>query len=304
MELNFDFGPDTINRKPAETTTQPQVVQQTPFDQDERFSLIKAELSFAEISDKLTAMRDNAISIDVKDAESNNTAMEMLVQCRALIKAADKAKQGIAAYKVASRFKNGVDTFVREKLRKPIEQMERILNPKIGSYQKAQAELQRRIDQKNAEIERKRVEEETKKREKEAQKEHEKKLKEAEELQAKLNKEADKEGVDRVQVNTPEFVEPEIITPSAVTPITRKTEAIKTDQGKATVKSRWTCIVFDADKVPREYCQPNQRALDAAVETGIRKINGCKIEEIFVSTVRMSSRRPQAPFGADDRAIL
>ena len=49
--------------------------------------------------------------------------------------------------------------------------------------------------------------------------------------------------------------------------------------------------------MPREYCQPNQKVLDAAVEAGIRKINGCKIEEVFEAAVRMSSKRTQVPFG-------
>lgn len=303
MKLNFDFGSNTVNRKSqniisliqgdkidsSRITTE--VVQQTPFDQDERFSLIKAELSFVDIKDKLVLMRKNAVDIDVKDAISNKTAMEMLVQCKALIKKADKAKQGIPAYSAAAKFKSGVDTFIREQLKKPIEKIERLINPKIGSYQKGQAELQRRIAQKAAQEEAKRVAEMAKKAEEIAQKEHEQKMKDAEELQKQLNEEADKAGVDRVQVDVPEFEASEIIAPSEIAPIVKQTEKVITTQGTNTIKSKWVCIVEDADKVPREYCQPDQKALDIAVENGIRSINGCKIEEIFEAKVRMSSSR-------------
>lgn len=298
MELNFDFGPDTVNRKPAETVS-PQIVQQTPFDQDERFSLVKAELSFVAIKDKLALMHKNAHAIDVKDVESNNTAMEMLVQCRAFIKSADKTKDNIPAYKIAAKFKSGVDTFIREQLRKPIEKIESLIKPKVGSYQKAQAELQRRIEQKNAEIERKRVEAENKKIKEAALKAHEKKVKKDEALQQKLNKEADKAGVERVQVDTPEFEEPEAVEPSAITPIVKQTEKVTTAQGTNVIKPRFVCIIIDPDKVPREYCQPNQKALDTAVEAGARSINGCKIEEKFEAKVRISSVKKSQMFGDD-----
>ena len=299
--LNFDFtiinsddiAKPTLGDVDTGHNIATEVVQQTPFDQDERFSLVKAEQSFTVIKNKLSIMYKNAVALDIKDSDTNTTAMEMLVQCRALIKATDKAKKGIPAYNAAAKFKSGVDTFIREQLKKPIEKIERLINPKIGSYQKAQAELQRRIDQKNAEIERKRVEEETKKAEEIARKAYKKKLEEDAALQKKLNKEADVAGVERVKVDTPEFIEPETIVPSIITPIVKQTEKVMTDQGKATVKSKWICIIINPDKVPRGYCQPNQKSLDAAVEAGARQINGCRIEEKFEPKVRLSSAKKQ-----------
>jgi len=310
LNFNFDTGvPETSDSDIKKMSTvdkefsrpSPELVNQTPFDRDERFSLIKAESSFVEIKNTLLSMHKNAQTIDVKDPISNNTAMEMLVQCKALVKMADKIKNNIPAYNAAAEFKSGVDTFVREQLRKPIEKIESLINPKVSSYQRAQAELQRRIAQKQAEEEAKRIAEEVKKAEAEAKRIYEQKLKDAEELQKRLNKEADKAGVERVHVETPEFIEPEVsIAPSLVTPIVKQTEKVTTDQGKATVTSKWVCVVIDSDKVPREYCMPDQKALDNAVESGIREISGCKIEEKFEAKVRMSSKRSGNPFGSDN----
>jgi len=310
LNFNFDTGVpeksnsdikkiNIVNTESYQPT--PEIVSHTPFDRDERFSLIKAESSFVEIKNTLLSMHKNAQTIDVKDPISNNTAMEMLVQCKALVKMADKIKNNIPAYKTAAEFKSGVDTFVREQLRKPIEKIESLINPKVSSYQRAQAELQRRIDQKAAEAESQRIAAATKIAEAEAKRIYEQKLKDAEELQKRLNKEADKAGVERVHVETPEFIEPEIsIAPSLVTPIVKQTEKVTTDQGKATVTSKWVCVIVNPDKVPREYCMPDQKALDNAVESGIREISGCKIEEKFEAKVRMSSKRSVSPFGSGD----
>jgi len=308
MSLNFDFGddnigkPDTANRK-GRNETNAQVVNQTPFDQDERFSLVKAELSFVAIKNKLADMDKKAKALEVKDDNTNATAMEMLVQCRALIKATNKAKTGIPAYSAAAKFKSGVDTFIRDQLRKPIEKIERLINPKVGSYQKAQAELRRRIEQKKADEERERIAKETKEAEEKAEKAHAKKLKEDAELQERLNKEADDAGVERVKVDTPELVVPETIIPSTVTPIIKKTEKISTKQGTSVIKARWICKVNEPDKVPREHCVPDQKSLDVAVEAGAREIPGCYIYEKFEAKVRISSKRPSFSggniFGSD-----
>lgn len=297
MPLNFDFSSNRTAANssfvPPATTKEPEaeVVNQTPFDQDERFSLVKAELSFVAIKDKLFEMDKKAKALDVKDDGTNTTAMEMLVQCRALVKVTDKAKEGIPAYIAAAKFKSGMDTFIREGIKKPIERIERLINPKVGSYQKAQAELKRRIAQKEAKEEADRVAKTAKEANEKAKKELEKKTKEAEELQKKLNKEADKAGVLRVQVNMPEIEIPEVVAPSGVAPIVKQTEKVKTGQGTSTIKSSWVCVVEDPFKVPRKYCVPDQKLLDVATEGGTREIPGCRIEEKFEAKVRISSKR-------------
>jgi len=42
----------------------------------------------------------------------------------------------------------------------------------------------------------------------------------------------------------------------------------------------WTGTVVDAGQVPREYCVPNQKAIDKAVAAGIREIPGVEIKEV------------------------
>lgn len=299
VPLNFDFGdvppPDTEVK-----FTKPEIVNQTPFDQDERFSIVKAEQSFVTIKNKLLTMSARAKLLDVKDDATNTVAMEMLVQCKALVKTADKHRKDIPAYKVASEFKSGVDTFIREQLKKPIEKIEKLINPKVSSYQKAQAELQRRIERKKAIEESERIAIETREAEEKAQIEYDRKVKEAQELQEKLNKDADTAGVERVQVDIPEPEDPEVVIPSCVAPIIKRDEKVTTDQGKATVASKWVCKIITPDKVARVYCEPSQRILDEVVAAGEREIQGCSIEEVFEAKVRMSSKRRQSPFGGED----
>ena len=303
MDLNFNFDSgvsDTVEDHIDTETIEPEIVNHTPFDKDDRFSIVKAEQSFAVIKNQLDTMGIKAKVLEVKDNDTNTTAMEMLVQCRALVKASGNARKSIPAYKTASEFKSGVDTFIREQLKKPIEAIERLINPKVSSYQKAQAELQRRIEQKKAAEEADRIAEATKKATEEADRIYKQKIKDAEELQQSLNKEADGAGVERVQVNVPEFEEPETVIPSGIAPIVKQTEKVKTGQGSSTIKSSWVCIVDEPLKVPRKYCTPSQKLLDAAVEEGERNIPGCRIEEKFEAKVRMSSKRTDNIFGSDE----
>lgn len=84
-------------------------------------------------------------------------------------------------------------------------------------------------------------------------------------LQAKIDAEAKAMGTD----TTP------IIMPKAAAP----TSIVRTEEGKATLNTRWVCVVDDLALVPREYCEVSQPLLNAAVRKGIRNIPGCTIKE-------------------------
>lgn len=45
----------------------------------------------------------------------------------------------------------------------------------------------------------------------------------------------------------------------------------------AQIREVWTFEVTDAEALPEVYKMPNEKALKAAVQSGIRKINGCRI---------------------------
>ena len=62
--------------------------------------------------------------------------------------------------------------------------------------------------------------------------------------------------------------------------------ATRTSEGSSFAKFKWTCKVVDPDKVPREYCEPSQKLLDAAMKGGLRSIEGCVIDQEPIINVR------------------
>ena len=127
-----------------------------------------------------------------------------------------------------------------------LDEAERITKQKIGQHQ-ARVELERRKQEELA-------------------------RKAADELQKKINAEAKKSGVEAPQVVAP------------VIPVAQK--VVRTENGASYQVKRWICTVINPAEVPREYCEPSKRLLDDAVKMGVRKLPGCKIEEISETRFR------------------
>jgi DNA-binding protein H-NS len=105
--------------------------------------------------------------------------------------------------------------------------------------------------------------------------EEEKKMQQAiAKRQVEMDKAAKKAGVERV------------VLPDALVPVER--ESIRTDTGSVSYKPVWVAKIVDPALVPREYCSPDQKKIDAAVDAGIRTIAGVEIKEEMKS--RWSSR--------------
>jgi len=122
-------------------------------------------------------------------------------------------------------------------------------------------ELKKKQAMGHAEIRRQQAEKEAKMR------------KEAEALQKKLDKEAKAGGYEAPQV--PEMVSPE------------PKKAVRTESGaSSSYKTKWKAKIKDPEKVPREYCSPDMKKLQYAVDNGIRKIDGCVIEEEIIPIQR------------------
>jgi len=96
--------------------------------------------------------------------------------------------------------------------------------------------------------------------------------KETEKLQKKLDREAEKKGLDPVQLPTP-------IIPKTP-PITR------TETGTAFTKKYWTFKIVDEAQIPREYLVASDIKIRDAIKAGIREIIGIEIFEQESLTVR------------------
>ena len=299
MELNFNFDKKETDNKID--VKEPEVVEKTPFD---HFNIEAAKVNFVDFEDQLSKMNKKASELKINDAKQLETAMQMLVQCKTILRRAEDAKNALPEFNVARQFKNGVDKFIREKLKKPIGLLEGIIRPKVSSYQQAQAEIERRIAQKKAEEDAKIAKEEAERLQKEADEKHKKEVEEAAALQEKLNKQADDANVDRVDVPIPEKPEEEepIIDPPA--PVVEKTDKVKTDDGSAKVESTWICEIVEPGKVPRQYCMPDQKVLDRVVkDDGVREVAGCKIYESFETKVRLAHQTKQTSLLDDGKEM-
>ena len=58
-------------------------------------------------------------------------------------------------------------------------------------------------------------------------------------------------------------------------------------EGAAYTKDKWKVRIIDPDKVPREYCDPSMKKLNAAVKGGARHIDGCEIYEDLELNVKV-----------------
>lgn len=83
----------------------------------------------------------------------------------------------------------------------------------------------------------------------------------------------------------PAPVAPVYVPPAAVKDVARIVSAVTGN--KASVSTKWVGVVTDQALVPRQYMMVNQKAIDAAVSGGVRKIDGVDIHE----TARTSIRR-------------
>ena len=299
MKLNFDFGEKKEPEKPVEEK-KPEIVDRTPFD---HFDIEAAKVHFVDFEDQLSKMNKKASELKISDDKQLEIAMQMLIQCRTIVRRAEDAKDALPAFKVAKQFKNGVDKLIRERLKKPIGLLEDIIKPKVNSYEQAQAEIKRRIAQKKADEDAKLAKEEADRLKKEAEEKHAKEVEEAAALQEDLNKQADEAKVDRVTVPIPEKPEEEesIIEPPA--PVVEKTDKVKTDTGSAKVESTWICEIVDLMKVPTVYRVVDQKLLDIAVKNGAREIPGCKIYESFETKVRLAHQTKQTSLLDDEKEM-
>ena len=91
-------------------------------------------------------------------------------------------------------------------------------------------------------------------------------------LQADLNKEAEKSGVDAPQVQAK--------------PLPKVSTIVRTEEGTSFWKDNWIGEITDPAQVPTKYCSPDQKKINAAVKQGVREIPGVLIENRKIKSYR------------------
>ena len=289
-QFNFDFSTYGDQEKPVEKEPAKvaEVVETTPFD------LVKVSKheSFLKLKTKISEMEIKAKDLVIKTEADRDTALQMRIQLRAFVDSAAQIKDRLPGFSVAAKFKRGVDKFLRETFKQPVARIDSLIVPKITFYSQTQAKLQKQIDDKAAKDAAVIAEANAKKDADEKAATDQKNRDDAIALQGELNLKADNAGVDRVAVPIPpEVPEPESIPVPLEAPAIQVSKKITADHGSAKIEPVWRCLIETPNSVPVEFCSPDQKKLDAAVEAGVRKIPGCKIEESFDQKIRLSRKK-------------
>jgi len=192
---------------------------------------------FAKYKPQLTDLEKQAKELEVKDQGTFQIAIDGAGTAKNLIKAIDGRKAEITApYREFNNQVNNAAKFFTEPLKRIADSFSR----KSGDYQ-YQLDLARRRQEKA-------IEEANRK------------------LQADLDKQAKKDGVDAPTVTPVKPAKPENV--------------IHTEGGHSQhLRKQWVGEIEDPEKVPREYCSPDQRLINNAVKMGVREIPGVKIFE-------------------------
>ena len=74
-----------------------------------------------------------------------------------------------------------------------------------------------------------------------------------------------------------------VVAPVAI----EKPTITRTAEGAAFTKDKWKCRITNPDLVPRQFCAPVQKLLDAEVKAGVRQIDGCEITEELELNVKI-----------------
>jgi hypothetical protein len=227
---------EALEPKPKKKTPPPAIAK--------GLDLEAAKKRFAYVHQEIDKLKTDAEVAVVQDESGLKAAVSMTKAVKELDKKITaQRKETIAA---ADKFVRTVNTFCRDFTSK-LQTIEKTLKKKIGDYQYRQ-ELARR------EAERKAQEE-------------------ARKLQEDLDKEAEKKGVEKVEVTTPVMPKQDLVA---------RTE----DGASAHIRMEWTVDVINEDEVPREYCSSDSSKLKAAAKAGVREIRGCKIYEKPIPVIR------------------
>jgi uncharacterized radical SAM superfamily Fe-S cluster-containing enzyme len=183
-------------------------------------------------------------ALEVIDDETKTLAVSLIGDAKRFIKIVDKRQDEII--EAPKRWMAAVKN-IASVLAKPLQEAAVSGALKVSTYN-SKVELARREAEKKAQ-------------------------EEAAKLQAKINKQAEKKGVEAPVVPVP------VIPPASTT--------TKTDTGTTAYEvKRWIAIVHQSAEVPREYCSPDMKLINEAVKNGVRTIPGVEIKEISETRFR------------------
>lgn len=212
------------------------------------FNVDDVKIALTNYQNRLIDLTQQAKEFKVIDDDTKTKAVESMGMLRQLSKNL-KSRQNVLLSKYEEYIK-GVKGFIKSFVDPAEKEGINALKKSIGDYDTAQIIAKRKQDEEEA-IARKKLQEE-------------------------LDKQADKAGVERVQL------------PDAPTNTEKEPMRTRSETGALlSTKLVWKGVIVDPDKVPRYYCTPDQKLINEAVKNGIREIAGVEIKEVPQSILRV-----------------
>jgi uncharacterized membrane protein YqiK len=77
-----------------------------------------------------------------------------------------------------------------------------------------------------------------------------------------------------------------IVAPTVVVEVAQPENVVRTNEGSSFTTTRWKAILIDINLVPREFLMVNDKAVNKAVDGGMRNIPGFEIKEVSATSLR------------------
>lgn len=246
-----------------------------------KLSITPISLNLVPFEQEVVLYRAKANSIIINDIASLIEAVEVKNQSKLLKNKLEKMRVDARA-PYLEHLKNIQNIF--KILQDPLEECEDIINKKQGAYDH-QLLLERRRKEAEAREEQRQRQAELDEEARVQRMEAERKAREAAE---KLKSEQDVATMAALEKEiAEETAAAQAPSPQMAPIVAEKPEVIRTAHGSSWTQFKWVCRVVESDRVPREYCEPVQKLLDAATKGGIRQIDGCVIEEVAIPKTRV-----------------
>jgi len=242
IDFNAALGTGTADDEGSRSRTA-YIVDQFPALPDFKGQVAAFRAGLAWVDDAIAEMTAEATALVVQDEATNVTAVEMAGQGKKLWKRIEEIRKRATAE--PNDFIKAVNGLAKS-YQTRFEQVENGLKSKISQYQ-SRIELERRKAEELA-------------------------RKAALELQAKLDAEAKKAGVESVKIEAPVIPKQETVT--------------RTQDGSSYQVKSWVFEVEDETRVPREYLVVDGKKLRDAVGAGVRQIPGVRIFEQTETRIR------------------
>ena len=290
--MNKDDGLFALDLETEPEAMEPQMVEALSVPTTPKMDIQPVALSLVPYENLVKLMVQEAREITVTDAASNTKASAVLGRHTRVYKELEEAEKSFT--KPYTDHVNQIRNIFRglsdELLKEWTERGKKLTRGSIIliKQQMATYELNLRLERQKEEArlreEQRKLQEKLNEESRLQREEVARKVREAEE---KLKNERDAEARALLeQTVVEETAAAAAPTPQAPPPVLESRSTTRTSEGTSFAKFKWTCKIVDPAQVPREYCEPSQKLLDAAMKGGERNIPGCEITQEPIINVR------------------